>query len=58
MSRWLTVLVLSAAGVGLSTQDAAAFGGRLFKKKGCDTGCPMPCLPACYTPCAVPCALP
>ena len=43
MSRWLTVLVLSAAGLGVSAPDASAFGG-LFKRKA---SCAPACMPAC-----------
>lgn len=54
MSRWIMVVALSVAGVALSTPDAAAFGGRLFKKKSCPTPCYTPCAPVCHTPCAMP----
>lgn len=53
MTRFLTVLALSATGLFLTASDASAFGGR--RSVACAPVCHTPCAPVCHTPCPAPC---
>ena len=55
MTRFLTVLALTAGGLLLTAGDAAAFGGR---KASCAPACAPACPAPCPTPCAMPCPAP